>query len=139
FVSVGPEPLDLRQLVDFVREGSAGAIATFSGTTRDTFTVDGTTKKVLRLDYESYTPMAILHLHRLMTTSRTQHPSLSKIAIAHRTGTVPVGEESVIIAASSPHRRDALEAVGWMIDELKRTVPIWKKEVYEDGSVWKGN
>lgn len=101
--------------------------------------VNGVTKRVLRLDYEAYTPMAILHLQRLAQNARSKYPSLIKIAIAHRIGVVPIAEESVIIVASSPHRREALEATGWMIDELKATVPIWKKEIYEDGSTWKEN
>ena len=83
--------------------------------------------------------MALLHLNRLTQKARTLYPSLIRVAISHRTGTVPVSEESVVIVASSPHRRDALEAVGWMIDELKATVPIWKNEIYEDGSMWKEN
>ena len=65
--------------------------------------------------------------------------SLTKLAVAHRTGTVRVGESSVVIAASSAHRADALEATRWMIDELKATVPIWKKEFFEGGEVWKEN
>ncbi|KAG2450479.1 hypothetical protein HYH02_004980 [Chlamydomonas schloesseri] len=65
--------------------------------------------------------------------------SVCKVAIAHRVGTVLVGEPSVIIAVSSAHRRESLEAVHWAIDELKATVPIWKKEFFEDGSTWKEN
>ncbi|KAJ3034105.1 hypothetical protein HK097_004628, partial [Rhizophlyctis rosea] len=138
-VYLGPEPINTQFLIDFTRDDGAGAIASFSGTTRNTFTVNGITKRVLRLDYESYPAMAHLHLTRLTQKARHLYPSLIRIAISHRTGTVPVSEESVVIVASSPHRRDALEAVGWMIDELKATVPIWKKEIYEDGSMWKEN
>ena len=68
-----------------------------------------------------------------------QRWDVCKVAIAHRTGVVPVGESSVVIAVSSAHRREALEATQFGIDELKASVPIWKKEVYEDGSTWKAN
>jgi molybdopterin synthase catalytic subunit len=94
---------------------------------------------VLRLEYEGYVPMAVKQLNELVDKCRRKWDSLMGVAIYHRLGLVPVGEESVLIAVSSPHRRDALEAVHWLIDELKRTVPIWKKEVYEDGSMWKAN
>ena len=70
---------------------------------------------------------------------RLKWPSLIRIAILHRTGIVLVGEASVIISVSSPHRRDSLESVAWAIDELKARVVIWKKEWYDDGSVWKEN
>jgi molybdopterin synthase catalytic subunit len=64
---------------------------------------------------------------------------LEKVAASHRTGIVPVAEASVVIAASSTHRREALDAVSWLLDELKQTVPVWKREVFEDGSQWKAN
>ena len=83
--------------------------------------------------------MATQQLHSLASEMRSLWPSLQRIAIIHRTGTVPVSECSVLIACSSSHRRDALDAVSWCIDELKRRVVVWKKEVYADGSVWKEN
>ena len=82
--------------------------------------------------------MATQQLHQLATDMHTLW-QLDRIAILHRTGTVAIGQASVLIAASSAHRREALDAVSWCIDELKRRVVVWKKEVYEDGSVWKEN
>ncbi|KAJ3330272.1 Molybdopterin synthase catalytic subunit [Blyttiomyces sp. JEL0837] len=138
-IAVGPDPINLQDLVNKVRDDGCGAISTFSGTTRDYFVVNGIRKRVLRLEYSAYVPMAIKELEKLSNEARKTWPSLHGIAITHRIGVVPVGEESVVIAISSPHRKDAIEAVGWCIDELKRTVPVWKLEVYEDGSQWKSN
>tara|TARA_B110000977_G_scaffold170550_1_gene221368 strand:- start:934 stop:1413 length:480 start_codon:yes stop_codon:yes gene_type:complete len=113
---------------------SAGAVVSFVGTTRDVFQGN----KVEKLEYECYTPMALTKLQELCLLIRTRW-DVCKIYIAHRTGTVKVGESSVIIAVSSPHRQDALQATHWCIDELKATVPIWKKEFFEGGEVWKEN
>jgi molybdopterin synthase catalytic subunit len=82
--------------------------------------------------------MAEKVLSNLIDESRTKW-ELTKVAIYHRTGIVPVGETSVIIAVSSTHRQESLHAVEWLIDQLKEKAPIWKKEVYSDGSVWKEN
>ncbi|KAL1916771.1 uncharacterized protein VTP21DRAFT_5475 [Calcarisporiella thermophila] len=117
-----------------VGDPSAGAITTFVGTTRDTF--EG--KRVLRLEYEAYDPMATQTLHSIIAEARTKWP-VGNISIYHRTGTVPIGEASVIIAVSGVHRRETIQAVEYLIDELKRKCPIWKREVYEDGAVWKAN
>ncbi|KAJ3164730.1 hypothetical protein HDU88_005166 [Geranomyces variabilis] len=141
-VELTTEPLNLTALVDFVRSDEAGAIATFSGTTRNSFIVNGVSKTVTKLSYEAYAPMAIAQLHTILNEAHTTHfPTVIKVAVAHRTGVVPVGQESVIIAASSPGRKDAQNATAWILDELKRRVPIWKKEHYGDGSVatWKEN
>jgi molybdopterin synthase catalytic subunit len=156
FILISPEKLEIGILIDKVRDDRAGAISTFIGTTRNTFKgevtfphwfannktldlVNGHLKTVLTLEYEAYTPMAIKSLYDLARQIRKTWPSISKIVIAHRTGVVDVGEESVIIAISSPHRKDSLESVHWCIDELKRVVPIWKREIYTDGSCWKSN
>ncbi|KAL0720577.1 hypothetical protein Bca4012_035176 [Brassica carinata] len=111
-----------------------GAIATFSGTTRDMF--EG--KAVLELRYEAYVPMATRCLTSICTAARS-HWDIHKIAVAHRLAPVPVGETSVFVAVSSVHRADGLDACKFLIDELKATVPIWKKEVYTNGETWKEN
>ncbi|KAI9314258.1 Molybdopterin biosynthesis MoaE [Dichotomocladium elegans] len=116
-----------------VADDSAGAICTFSGCTRDTF--QG--KRVVRLDYEAYVPMATKILQDLIAEARRRW-ALTHVAVYHRTGTVPVGEVSVVIAVSSSHRQESFQAAAYLIDALKDQCPIWKKEVYEDGSVWKG-
>jgi molybdopterin synthase catalytic subunit len=123
---------------EFVTSGctSCGAVSSFSGITRDNF--QG--KRVVKLTYEAYIPMAIKMMHRLCQTCCSQFPSVKKVAMVHVLGECPVGDASVIIAVSSPHRRDAMHAVEFLIDELKAHVPIWKQEVYaEDKAVWKEN
>lgn len=128
-------PLSLQQCVAAVADSGAGAIATFVGVTRDTF--EG--KPVVRLEYEAYEPMALAECRALCERVR-QRWAVIKVAVAHRTGVVMCGEASVVIAVSSAHRAEALEAVQFAINELKATVPIWKKEVYgEDGYTWKAN
>lgn len=114
---------------------STGATSLFIGTTRDNFKG----KQVVRLQYEAYTPMAEKEIKKICTTVR-QRLQVGNICVVHRTGDVPIGEASVVIAVSSVHRKEALEAVQFMIDTLKETVPIWKKEIYEEGDAeWKSN
>lgn len=115
---------------------SCGAISMFIGTTRNSF--EG--KKVVHLEYEAYEPMAQSELRKICKEIRTRWPTIRHICIYHRLGVVPVTEASVIIGISSPHRRDSLEAVQFCIDALKASVPIWKKEVYEEEEPsWKQN
>ncbi|GMH07615.1 hypothetical protein Nepgr_009455 [Nepenthes gracilis] len=127
-------PVDIIKYIDYVRASRCGAIATFSGTTRDTF--EG--KTVLELRYEAYVSMAIRCIKSICSSARSTW-NLNSIAVAHRLGPVPVGETSVFICISSVHRVDALDACKFLIDEIKATVPIWKKEVYANGEVWKEN
>jgi molybdopterin synthase catalytic subunit len=117
-----------------VSSPSAGAISTFIGTTRDSF--NG--KRVERLEYEAYESMALKVFAAIATECRKRW-DLLHIAFYHRLGVVPVQECSVYLAISSVHRRDSLLAVHWAIDQIKAKAPIWKKEVYSDGSVWKQN
>ncbi|KAK4780452.1 hypothetical protein SAY87_016558 [Trapa incisa] len=126
--------IDVVKYMNFVGSPQAGAVATFSGTTRDTF--EG--KTVLELRYEAYVPMAIKQMKTICESARSSWDLIS-IAVAHRLGPVPVGEISVFVAVSSVHRADSLEACRFLIDELKASVPIWKKEVYTNGEVWKEN
>ncbi|KAI9096117.1 putative molybdenum cofactor synthesis protein 2 large subunit [Phlyctochytrium arcticum] len=137
YVHLTHDPLCAEPLISRVRDTGAGAIASFSGTTRDNFTT--VTRTVLHLSYEAYEPMAVAQLRVVLADARAKYPSLVRTAVAHRLGLVPVGEESVIITASSPHRKDAMHAVEYIIDHLKTRVPIWKREAYTDGSVWKEN
>ena len=134
-VLITAEPLVLGALAARVVCGTAGGIATFIGTTRDNF--QG--RRVLQLEYEAYQPMAEREMLAICQRMRDRWP-LRHVAIAHRIGVVPIGESSVEIAVSSCHRREALEAVQFAIDDLKAHVPIWKKEVYEgDAAAWKEN
>ena len=126
-------PLSLEAAVDEVRSPEAGAIATFTGTTR----VESRGRVVRYLDYEAYGGMAETVMAKLGDDLRTKY-DLSAVAMHHRVGRVEVGEPSVVIAVSAPHRQDALAACRDAIDTLKTTVPIWKKEVYEGGEEWVG-
>jgi molybdopterin converting factor subunit 1 len=92
-------------------------------------------RRTLHLVYEAYPPMAISEMERLGQQAHEKF-DIAHIGIVHRTGRVNIGETSVVIAVSAPHRRAAFEACEWAIRELKRTVPIWKKEFFEDGEVW---
>jgi molybdopterin synthase catalytic subunit len=127
------EPLSLDRVVDEVHSDEAGAIATFSGTTR----IHSRGRTVTHLDYEAYEGMAERVMAEIGEALRERY-SLTAIAIHHRIGRVAIGETSVLIAASAPHRADALSACRDAIDELKERVPLWKKEVYEGGEEWIG-
>jgi molybdopterin synthase catalytic subunit/molybdopterin converting factor small subunit len=127
------EPLSLDRVVDEVRSDEAGAIATFTGTTR----VHSRGRSVTHLDYEAYEGMAEKVMEEIAGALRARY-ELTAIAIHHRIGRVTIGETSVVIAVSAPHRRDALAACKDAIDELKERVPLWKKEVYEGGEEWVG-
>jgi len=116
-----------------VRSDEAGAIATFTGTTR----VRSRGRTVTHLDYEAYEGMAEQVMEEIADALRARY-ELTEIAIHHRIGRVTIGETSVVIAVSAPHRQDALAACKDAIDELKERVPLWKKEVYEGGEEWIG-
>ena len=127
------EPLSVGAVVDEVRSDRAGAIATFIGTTR----VQSRGRTVLHLDYEAYEEMAEQVMAQIAAELKGRY-DLCEIAIHHRTGRVEIGEPSVVIAVSAPHRQDALAACKDAIDTLKEQVPLWKKEVYEGGEDWIG-
>jgi MoaE-MoaD fusion protein len=127
------EPLDLLAPVQEVQVEEAGAVATFVGTVR----AHSRGRTVLHLDYEAFEEMAEEMLAELAESLREKH-SLCAVAIHHRVGRVGIGEPSVAIAVSAPHRHDALAACREAIDTLKETIPLWKKEVYEGGEEWIG-
>ena len=127
------EPLSLEVAVREVASDAAGAIASFTGTTRS----HSRGREVVRLEYEAYEGMAEAEMERLAVSLKERH-SLIHVAIHHRVGVVPVGETSVVIAVSSAHRADALAACAEAIDALKATVPLWKKEIYVGGEEWIG-
>jgi molybdopterin synthase catalytic subunit len=128
------EPISLAEVAQVVMHPSAGAVATFAGTTRDS----NGGRVVLRLEYEAYPEMAVAEFAKIEARIRERWEVVS-VAIVHRTGIVPIGQISVAIAVSAPHRRDAIEACHFAIDELKLCAPIWKKEHYEGGEVWIGS
>ena len=127
------EPIDLQELVRFVTDSEAGAIATFIGTTRN----NNEGRKVIALDYEAYPEMAEKELARIGQQA-SQNWQICRMAIIHRLGPVQITQASVIIAVSSAHRDAAFAACRFAIEEIKKTVPIWKKEVFEGGEVWIG-
>ncbi|KAK9146147.1 hypothetical protein Sjap_006050 [Stephania japonica] len=127
-------PIDPSKYMGFVQSPKYGAIATFSGTTRDTF--EG--RSVVELRYEAYEAMAAREVESICESARSRW-DVGSVAVAHRLGRVGVGEISVFVAVSSVHRGESLDACRYLIDEIKGSVPIWKKEVYGDGEVWKEN
>lgn len=130
-IEITPHKIDIPRLIAHVSDDGAGATDVFIGTTRN-MTSD---KMVVRLDFEAYEPMAIKEIQKIVDRAEAQW-SILKYAVVHRVGTVEIGEEAVVIAVSTPHRQAAFEACKFIIDELKKTVPIWKKEIFEDGEVW---
>jgi molybdopterin synthase catalytic subunit len=131
--SVREDPLSLDAVVAEVADERAGAVATFTGTVRR----QSRGREVTRLEYEAYAEMAEDVMARL-AADLTDRYELCEIAIHHRVGALEIGEASVVIAVSAPHRQDALAACKDAIDRLKETVPLWKKEVYEGGEEWIG-
>jgi molybdopterin synthase catalytic subunit len=131
WIELSSQPLSADSAIRFVTDPAAGGIDIFLGTTRTETSPTG--KPLVALDYEAYAEMATDQMRALARQARDRWP-ICKLAILHRTGRVMVGDPSVIIAVSSPHRTEAFEACRWLIDTLKATTTIWKKEVWSDGS-----
>ena len=130
-IEITDAPLDPERITDQVRKDSNGAVVTFLGTTRDDF--EG--KRVLKLEYEAYEEMAYKKLEEIRQEIRAEF-GVDDVAISHRIGPVDIGHISLVIAVASPHRKEAFYACHKVVDRVKEIVPIWKKEVYEDGSRW---
>lgn len=130
---VTPDPLSCDDLIKVVLTGGDGAVVTFVGTVRD----NHMGKHVLALEYEAYANMAESEMQRIGADLLTKH-GLHGVAMRHRVGKLAVGEISVIIAVSAPHRAEAFAACSEALDRLKATVPVWKKEYFEDGEIWVG-
>ena len=127
-------PIDLTALVASVADPRSGATTTFLGTTRST----NRGRNVLKLEYEAYAEMAAGEFERIAGEARSRW-EITEASIVHRIGVVPLGETSVAIAVSAPHRRESIEACHYLIDALKVVAPIWKKEHFEGGEVWIGS
>src|SRR3984893_8914623 len=125
------QPLDARRLEAAVARAGAGAICTFTGVVRD----NSRGRETTRLEYEAYSGMAESQMRAIAAEIAERWPE-ARVAMAHRTGVLEIGEASVVVAVSSPHRGDAIAACKWGIDRLKETVPVWKKEFFADGEVW---
>jgi molybdopterin synthase catalytic subunit len=127
------EPIDLAPLLDSVQSPSRGGVACFLGTVRD----HHAGRPVLRLDYSAYLPMAEAELARIVAEAESRWDVA--VAVRHRIGNLEIGDAAVVVAVASAHRDEAFVACRYVIEELKRRVPIWKREVYADGTVeWVG-
>ncbi len=124
-------PLSLSECSDYVATNEVGGSTVFIGTVRD----QTKGKRVIRLDFEAYAPMALSEMRKIAAQACERWP-VKKMVIHHRTGSLEVGEIAVIIAVSAAHRKATFEACQYAIDTLKERVPIWKKEIFEDGEVW---
>lgn len=125
------EPINADTIVSAVKSGVDGAVCVFDGVVRD----NTRGRATLHLDYEAYEEMALKQMHALRDEAKTKF-GVREIAIVHRLGRLFVGETSVLIAVASAHRGAAFDACRYVIDTLKKTVPIWKREHFEDGVVW---
>ncbi len=131
FFEITNEPLDIGEIARRVVLPECGATVTLDGYVRQ-FTKGRETEYLV---YEGYEPMALKEMEKLIAKAHEEF-EISNVGIVHRLGKMEIGETSVVISVSSAHRRAAFECCEWLIKELKRTVPIWKKEVYADGEVW---
>lgn len=128
---MGDEPLDAAAVAGAVSHPACGAVTTFLGLVRD----QNLGHRVLFLDYEAFAPLAVKSFERIADEASARWP-LTELAIHHRLGRVQIGEASVVIAASSPHRADAFAAARYAIERIKQITPIWKHEHFEGGEVW---
>ena len=131
FFELTTEPLDITSIARRVVPPECGATVTLDGYVRQ-FT---RAREALYLEYEAYEPMALKEMEKLIIAAHEQF-EISNVGIVHRLGRLEIGETSVAISVAAPHRKAAFAACEWLIRELKRTVPIWKKEVYADGEEW---
>lgn len=130
-ILLSAEPLDVSHCINLVQSPECGGVDVFIGTVRS----QTKGKQVVRLEFEAYERMAVKEMRKIAEQAMNKWP-VHKIAVHHRTGVLQIGEVPVVIAVSSAHRDAAFDACRYIIDTLKQTVPIWKKEVFEDGEVW---
>jgi len=130
-IEITDQPIDKNKIISAAESLEAGALNVFIGTVR----AKTANKKVIRLEYECYEPMAVSEIEKIFKEASQRWPIL-KVAISHRIGILQLGNEAVVLAVSTPHRKESFEACQFIIDTLKQTVPIWKKEVYEGGEEW---
>ena len=131
---VTTEPLSADALTSAVTVPEAGAVSVFLGVVRD----NTAGRPVVALEYEANVPMAEAKMKEIGEAVQQRWPGVKQVAMLHRIGRLAIGEASVAIAVSAAHRREAILACHYGIDRLKETVPIWKREIFEDGAVWVG-
>jgi molybdopterin synthase catalytic subunit len=125
------DPLDPKQLVDAVRRDESGAVVLFYGVVRN----ENLGRRVQYLEYDAYQEMALKKMRQIGEEIRSRF-AVTDVGILHRIGRLEIGETSLLVAVSSAHRKEAFEACHYAVDRIKQTVPIWKKEVWDDGSEW---
>jgi len=130
-IKITEKPIDVQKVIGTVSSLGAGAVNVFIGTVRNS--ANG--KNVVWLEYEAYEAMAVAEIRKIIDEASHRWPLLG-YAVSHRIGTLKPGEVSVVVAVSAPHRSESFEACQYIIDTLKEKVPIWKKEVFEDGEEW---
>ncbi len=137
FFEITSEPIDIASVARRVIPDACGATVTLDGYARRFTRVKetGEVRETEYLVYEAYEPMALKEMEKLIGRVKSEF-EIANVGIVHRLGRLEIGETSVVISVAAPHRRAAFAACEWLIKELKRTVPIWKKEVYADGEVW---
>jgi molybdopterin synthase catalytic subunit len=130
-IAITEAPIDTQKVIAAVEADGAGAINVFIGTVRN----QTQAKPVVQLDFEAYDSMAVKKMQEIADQAAARWP-IQKVAIVHRKGSLQIGDAAVVIAVSTPHRKASFEACEFIIDTLKEVVPIWKKEIFEDGAVW---
>ena len=130
-VEITDAPIDTRALVAHLQRGEDGAVVTFEGVTRN----NSKGRTTLYLEYEAYRSMALEQIKGIVAETRQRWP-INRVGVIHRLGRLEIGEASVAIVVTSAHRAAAFEACRFVIDRLKKSVPIWKKEYFEDGQMW---
>ena len=131
-IELTDQPIDVAAVLQAAESDEAGAVNAFIGTVRNRS--EG--RRVVRLHYEAYPPMAVHQLRRVAELAQEKWPMLRQVAVTHRYGTLEIGDVAVVVAVSTPHRAESFAACQYIIDTLKQVVTIWKKEFYEDGDVW---
>jgi molybdopterin synthase catalytic subunit len=130
-IAITDQPIDVDAAIAAAQSDRAGAVNVFIGTVRN----HADRRAVVRLEYEAYDKMALKKMEEVAAEARRRWP-VEKAAVVHRKGILQIGEVAVVIAVSTPHRRESFEACQYIIDTIKQVVPIWKKEVYENGETW---
>ena len=130
-IELTTQPIDISKIIEAATAKQAGAVSVFIGTVRN----QTAGKEVVKLEYEAYEPMAINEIQKVIDMAKEKW-NLTGWAFSHRTGTLMPGEVAVAVAISTPHRKDSFEACQFVIDTLKKIVPIWKKEIGQHGEHW---
>ncbi len=130
-IEITNNPIDIQYVIKSAERAEAGAVNVFIGTVRS----KTGQRRVIRLEYEAYEPMAVLEIKKIIELAKYKW-KLQGWAVSHRVGTLDIGDVAVVVAVSTAHRKESFEACQFIIDSLKQTVPIWKKEVFDGGEEW---